>query len=205
MKTILRKISDLFKGETTPSKSKEDENKEIISVYKLIKKSVSDYDEPNYELAKKVFLDFNDFNLRNNENGLTAYLGFIPKSLLPYPKNYIKCAYYIFLEKLKKENNLKMFENVQEIGVQLFYEYPDYEKYKKNLKKKKWMDDALKDLNQRETFKELYGVYEVSEEDYNSSPSSIDCTDEKLIHDFGVLPEIEKDVDVSEIMEENKK
>ena len=71
-----------------------------------------DYNEPNYELAKKVFLDFNDFNLRNIENGLAIYLGFIPKSLLPYPKNYIKCAYYIFLDKLKKENNLKMFSYI---------------------------------------------------------------------------------------------
>ncbi|MCX6742857.1 MAG: hypothetical protein NT116_01325 [Candidatus Parcubacteria bacterium] len=205
METIFKKISNLFKGDTPPPKSKEAENEEIISAYNLIKRAVSDYDEPNYELAKKVFLDFNDFNLRNNENGLTIYLGFIPKSLLPYPKNYIKCAYYIFLEKLKKENNIKMFKNVQEIGISLFLEYPDYEKYKKNLKKKKWIDDTLKDLNPRETFKKLYGVYEISEEDYNSSPSSIDSTDEKLIHDFGVLPEIEEDVDVSEIIEKNKK
>ncbi len=175
-------------------------NEEVISTYNLIKTTV-----PNYDLATKVFLDFNAFNLRNNENGLSTYLGFIPKSLLPYPKNYIKCAYYIFLEKLKKENNVEMFKMVQEIGVSLFYEYPDYEKYKRNLKKKKWYDDNLRDLNQRDIFKKLYGVYEVSEEDYNSSPSAIDCTDEKLIHDFGVLPEIEEDIDMSDEFEKNSK
>jgi len=204
MKTIFKKILNLFKGDVPLPKSKEAENEEIIFAYNLIKKGVPDYDEPNHELARKIFLDFNDFNLRNNENELTAYLKFIPKSLLPYPKNYIKCAYYIFLEKLKKENNIKMLKNVREIGSSLFYEYPDYEKYRKNLKEKKWIDDSLKGLNPREAFKKLYGVYEISEEDYNSSPSSIDSTDKKLIHDFGVLPEIEEDIDVSEIIEKNK-
>lgn len=214
MKVIFNKIIGLFKNDASAPRSKDDENEEIISAYNLIKRSVPDYNEPNYELAKNVFLDFNDFNLRNIENGLTIYLGFIPKSLLPYPKNYIKCAYYIFLEKLKKENNLKMFRNVQEVGINLFINYPDYGKYKESLigkntngNGKKWMDDTLKDMipNPRESFKKLYGVYEVSEEDYNSSPSSIDSTDEKLIHDFGVLPEIEEDVDVSEIIEKDKK
>ncbi len=204
MKTILKKISNIFKDDTPTPKSKEDENEEIISAYNILKSSVSDYDEPNYNLARKVFLDFNDFNLRNNENGLRMYLRFIPKSLLPYPKNYIKCAYYILLEELKKENNIKMLNNVQEIGASLFFYYPDYKKYKKNLKDKKFIEDALKDLNPRETFKKLYGVYEVSEEDYNSSTSSIDSTDEKLIHDFGFLPEIEEDVDMGEIIEKNK-
>jgi hypothetical protein len=214
MKTIFEKIINLFRNDAPTSKSEKNENEEMISVYNLIKRSVPDYNEPNYELAKKVFLDFNDFNLRNIENGLMIYLGFIPKSLLPYPKNYIKCAYYIFLEKLKKESNFKMFKNVQEVGCNLFYSYPDYEKYKENLigkntngNGKKWIDDAMKDTipNPRESFKRLYGVYEVSEEDYNSSPSSIDSADKKLIHDFGVLPEIEEDVDVSEIMKENNK
>ncbi len=214
MKTIFKKISDLFKSNTPPPKSKEAENEEIISSYNLLKRADPDYDEPNYELAKKVFLDFNDFNLRNIENGLIIYLKFIPKSLLPYPKNYIKCAYYIFLEKLKKENDLEMFKNVQKIGYNLFYNYPDYKKYKNNLigkdankNGKKWMDSALNDIspNPRESFKKLYGVYEVSEEDYNSSTSAIDSTDEKLIHDFGVLPKIEEDVNMSEIIEKNKK
>lgn len=214
MKTIFKKISDFFKKDEPTPKSKEDENEEIISAYNQIKTSVPEYNEPNYDLARKVFLDFNDFNLRNNENGLTMYLKFIPKSLLPYPKNYIKCAYYIFLEKLKKENNLRMFKNAQEIGASLFYYYPDYKKYKENLvgkntngNGKKYIDEVFKDMipNQRETFKKLYGVYEVSEEDYNSSPNSIDCTDEKLIHDFGVLPDIEEDVDVGEIMKNKMK
>lgn len=214
MKTIVKKIIDLFKNDAPTPKSNEDENEEIISAYNLIKRSVPDYNEPNYELARKVFLDFNDFNLRNIENGLMIYLRFIPKSLLPYPKNYIKCAYYIFLEKLKKESNLKMFNDVQRTGSWLFNSYPDYKKYKENLtgkntngNGKKWIDDALKDTipNPRESFKKLYGVYEVSEEDYSSSPSSIDSTDEKLIHDFGVLPKIEEDVDMSEIIKKNKK
>lgn len=213
MKTIFKKITNLFKNTAPTPKFREDENEEIILAFNKLIKAIPDYDEPNYELAKKVFLDFNNFNLRNNENGLRIYLNFVPKSLLPYPKNYIKCAYYIFLEKLKKENNLKMFKAVKEVGVSLFYEYPDYEKYKENLtgkntngNGKKWVDNALKDIspNPRETFKKLFGVYEVSEEDYNSSPSSIDSSDEKIIHDFGVLPEIEEDVDMSEMLKKNK-
>jgi DNA-binding FrmR family transcriptional regulator len=100
----------------------------------------------------------------------------------------------------------KMFNLIQEVGTTLFLNYPDYDKYKENLKRKKWTDNVLKDINPnpRESFKKLYGVYEVSEEDYNSSPSSVDSTDEKLIHDFGVLPGIEKDVDMSGMFKSNK-
>jgi len=195
------------KDEISPLTSKETENEELIYAYNLLREKDPVYNKPNYELAKKVFLDFNEFNLRNTENGLMMYLKFIPKSLLPYPKNYIKCAYYIFLEKLEKENNIRMFKNVQRIGTWLFNAYPDYKKYKGNItgkntnvNGKKWLDDALKDSNPKESFKKIYGVYEISEEDYNNSTSSIDSTDEKLIHDFGVLPEIEEDVDVSEVM-----
>lgn len=211
---IFEKIIRASKGDTPPPRSKEAENEDIIFVYNRLRRDIPDFNEPNYELAKKVFLDFNDFNLRNNENGLTMYLNFIPKSLLPYPKNYIKCAYYIFLEQLKKEDNLEIFRNVQEIGVSLFLEYPDYKRYKENLigkytngNGKKWIDDVFKDTipNPRETFKKLYGVYEISEEDYNSSPSSIDSTRKKLIRDFGILPEIEEDVDMGEMMEKNRK
>jgi len=191
-------------------------NDEIISLYHKMRYSLMiPADEPNYELAKKVFLEFNNFNLKNLENDLIMYLDFIPKSLLPYPKNYIKCAYYIFLDKLKKDKNLKMFNNAQEIGTQLFCHYPDYKKYKENLigkytngNGKKWVDTAVykdRNSNPRETFKKLYGVYEISEEDYNSSPSSIDSTEETLLYDFGVLPEIEEDVDVGKIMKESKK
>lgn len=195
------------KDEKSPLTFKE--NEELIYAYNLLREKDPVCNKPNYELAKKVFLDFNEFNLRNTENGLMMYLKFIPKSLLPYPKNYIKCAYYIFLEKLEKENDIRMFKNVQHIGTWLFNAYPDYKKYKENItgkntngNGKKWMDDALKDSvsNPRESFKKIYGVYEISEEDYNNSTSSIDSTDEKLIHDFGVLPEIEEDVDVSEVM-----
>lgn len=204
MNSIFKKILGIFKESTPLQKSKEEENEEIISIYNQMRVAVPSYDEPNYTLAEKVFLEFNDFNLRNNENGLRIYFNFIPKSLLPYPKNYIKCAYYIFLERLKKEENPKMFRNVQEVGAYLFTGYPDYKKYKENVtgkntngNGKKWIDDALKNAspNPRESFKKLYGVYEVSEEDYYSSPSSVDSTDEQLIHDFGFLPEIEKDLD----------
>lgn len=183
------------------------ENEEIISAYNLLKKAVPDYNEPNFDLAEKVFLDFNDFFLLNSKNGLPIiYLQFIPKSLLPYPKNYIKCAYYIFLEKLKKENNIELFKIVQNIGQFLFsrHWYPDYEEYKKNLNNKKFVDDNLKDLNPREIFKKLYGVYGLSEEDYYSSPSSVDSTNEKLIHDFGVLPKIEEDVDWGNLKKNTK-
>lgn len=182
------------------TKYKKADNEEIIFAYNQLKKASPVYNEPNYELAKKVFLDFNDFNLINNESGLTGYLQFIPKSLLPYPKNYIKCAYYIYLDLLKKERKLELFNNVREIGTSLFFEYPDYERYSKNLKDKKFYDEAQNDMNPREQFKKLYGVYEVSEKEYNSSPNSIDVSNEELIHDFGCLPEIEEDVDIVELM-----
>ena len=185
----------------SPESESKSENDEIIDIYHKMKDSwgLNPNNEPNYELAKKVFLDFNDFNLINNENNLTMYLDYVPKSLLPYPKNYIKCAYYIFLEYLIKEGDDKMARNVQEIGFSLFANYPDYTQYKKNLKRKKQLDkmDGLEHF--RETFKKLYGVYEVSEEDYNSSSTALDVSDEKLVHDFGVLPEIESDVDWSKI------
>lgn len=206
METIFKKIIDLFKNDIPIPKSLEDENEEIISAYNLIKRSVPDYNEPNYELAKKVFLDFNDFNQKNLDIH-PMYLKFIPKSLLPYSKNYIKCAYYIFLESLKKEKNLKMFKAVQNVCTSLFCYYPDWEKYQENLKHKAMFDDVVfKDGNPfngripREEFKKLYGAYQISKEDYDNSPSSIDVINEKLIYDFGILPEIEEDVDVSEII-----
>lgn len=204
MNSTIKKILGIFKESAPLQKSKEAENEEIISIYNQMRMAVPSYDEPNYTLATKVFLEFNSFHLKNVENKLLFYTQFIPKSLLPYPKNYIKCAYYIFLERMKKEKNLKMFKNVQGVGQHLFLGYPDYDRYKENLEKKKSLDDIyfvspiFKDKNPREQFKKLYGVYEVSEEDYYSSPSSVDSTDEQLIHDFGFLPEIEKDVDMAE-------
>lgn len=201
MDNIFKKISAIFKKDTPSPKSKEEENEGIVSAYNLLRRAVADYNEPNYELAQKVFCEFADFNLKNINEINQIYLQYIPASLLPYPKNYIKCAYYIFSEKAKKDKSLKLFNVIQEVGVLLFSCYPDYDNYKKELKKKKITDDALKDINPnpREQFKKLYGVYEVSEEDYNSSPSSVDSTDERLIHDFGFLPEIEKDIDWDEI------
>jgi hypothetical protein len=207
MKTILKKISNLFKNDKPSQKSKEAVNEEIISIYNRIKAAVPDYDEPNYTLAEKIFREFNDFNLKNLNEINLVYHRYIPKSLLPYPKNYIKCAYYIYLEQAKKGKDLKLFNSIQEVGSNLFLNYPDYDKYKENLKKKKWMDDALKEINPnpKEQFKKLYGVYEISEEDYNNSPSSVDSTDEKLIHDFGFLPEIEEDVGWDKTLRDGEK
>jgi hypothetical protein len=95
-----------------------------------------------------------------------------------------------------------MFNAAQSVGSSLFIDYPDYEKYQENLKYKAMYDDVVfKDGNPfngripREEFKKLYGTYQILKEEYDNSPSSIDATNEKLIHDFGVLPEIEEDVD----------
>ncbi len=211
-------MSNLFRSfwNTTKSDSsvlaevKDYSNTEIIDIYNKMKGewALISSDEPNYELARKVFLDFNDFNQKNLSIHL-MYLKFIPKSLLPYPKNYIKCAYYIFLQSLKKDGDLKNFNNVQEVGSALFLSYPDYEKYTENLKDKAYYDDLIfKDGNPfngcvpREEFKKLYGVYQISKEEYDNSPNSVDATKEKLIHDFGVLPEIEEDVDLARSMKD---
>lgn len=198
MSRLFNVIAKIFNDNSITKKESNDfSDEEIIETYNKMKElGVIPNNEPNYELAKKVFLDFNDFNLVNTENKLTIYLDYIPKSLLPYPKNYIKYAYYLFLEKLEKEGNEEMRKNVESIGILLFTGYPDYEKYKKNLPKKKVIDEALKDLKIRETFKRIYGVYEVSEEDYNSSPSSTDVTKERLYNDFGVLLKIEDDIEM---------
>ena len=40
--------------------SEKNSNEEIISAYNRIKEAVPSYDEPNYTLAKKVFLEFSD-------------------------------------------------------------------------------------------------------------------------------------------------
>ncbi len=179
------------------------DNSDIINIYHKMKGewNLIPANEPNYELARKVFFDFNDFNQKNLDIHL-MYLGFTPKSLLPYPKNYIKCAYYIFLDFLKKEKDLKLFNATQSVGTSLFFYYPDFEKYQENLKHKSMYDDMVfKDWvpSPRESFKKLYGVYQISKEEYDNSPNSIDATEEKLIYDFGILPEIEEDVDLSNI------
>lgn len=210
MKPILKKISDIFKDNVPPVKSKDDENEEIISAYNLVKRAVPDYNEPNYELAKKVFLEFNDFNLKKVNEIKNIFISRnVPKSLLPYPKNYIKCAYYIFLENAKKEKNLELFKTIDEVGSTLFYQYPDYKNYKEGIIRNKEMEELNENLKKtfkegRESFKKIYGVYEISEDDYNNSPNSIDSTNEKLIYDFGVLPKIEEDVDYSKIKHETK-
>lgn len=212
MKNLFKKIWTRLNNISEPSDSKDFSNEGIIDIYNKMKGewNLIPADEPNYELARKVFLDFNEFNQKNLDIHL-MYFGFIPKSLLPYPKNYIKCAYYIFLESLKKSQDLKMFKAAQEVGISLFTSYPNWEKYQENLKHKAMYDDVVfKDGNPfngripREEFKKLYGTYQISKEEYDNSPSSTDATNEKLIHDFGILPEIEEDVDFSKIFEEKE-
>lgn len=201
---LLNKILSFFIIDKNVSKlSKEQENRRIICAYNILKEYNSSC-EPNYELAEKVFREFNRFNLKNIDEIGVCYEDYIPKSLLPYPKNYIKCAWYIYQDCLAKNKEVHQLRVIQEVGTFLFMGYPDYNQYKKNLKSKKTIDDAIKlhqNIDLRENFKRLYGCYEISEEDYNSSPNSVDCTDEKLIHDFGFLPEIEEDTDISEISE----
>ena len=205
-------MNGLKKNDDESPELKDYSNTDLIKIYNQMRKEwkLIPADEPNYELARKVFLDFNNFNQKNLDIH-PMYLKFIPKSLLPYPKNYIKCAYYIFLDLLKKEKNLKIFNATQEIGLSLFYGYPDWKKYQENLKHKAMYDDVVfKDGNPfngrspREEFKKLYGAYQISKEEYDNSPNSTDATNEKLIHDFGVLPEIEEDVDFEKNLKEKK-
>jgi len=202
MKKFLKKISNRVKNNASDtSEPKDYANTEIISIYNKMKKEwkLTSENEPNYALAEKVFLDFNDFNQKNLAIH-EMYLKFIPKSLLPYPKNYIKCAYYIYLEQLKKARKPELFKAAQTVAASLFYEYPNWQKYQENLKNKAMYDDVVfKDSNLREKFKELYGSYQISKKEYDASPSSIDATKEKLIHDFGVVPEIEEDVDFDSV------
>ena len=115
-------------------------------------------------------------------------------------------------DSLDYQKNLKMLKALQVISSHLFLYYPDWEKYQENLKHKAMYDDVVfKDgnpfngCNPREEFKKLYGFYQISKEEYDNSPSSVNATNEKLIHDFGVLPEIEEDVDMSEVIEKTNK
>jgi hypothetical protein len=60
---IFKKTLDIFKEDIPQSKSREEENQEIINIYKMMQSS--GYNEPNYALAEKVFREYNDFNLKN--------------------------------------------------------------------------------------------------------------------------------------------
>ena len=203
----MKKFLKTFSKKSKSEEPKDYSNAEIIDIYNKMKGEwdIATADEPNYTLAEKVFLDFNDFN-QKNLNLHPMYLKFVPQSLLPYPKNYIKCAYYIYLEKLKNEKKSELFQAAQTVATSLFYDYPSWEKYQKNLSNKAMYDDVvfeegdpLSGRSPREEFKKLYGSYQISKREYDSSPSSKDATDEKMIHDFGYLPEIEEDVGCDEI------
>lgn len=169
----------------------------LIEAYNNLKKNSPNYSEPNYALAEKVFQEFNTFNLKLSEASVMDM--FVPRSLLPYPKNYIKCAYYIYIDLFEKQNNIRGIELIKTIGLGLWTGYPEFSKYKENLAQ----NSTLYDM-QKENFKSLFGVYEISEQEYYSSPSSRENTDRELIHDFGYLPQIEEDINLDSIFNQTK-
>lgn len=208
MNTVFKNFFGSFKKHT--AKTEDFENQQIISTYHQIKRAVPNYNEPNYLLAEKVFLEFNEFNLKNiNEISNVFFLIDIPKSLLPYPKNYIKCAYYVYSDFAEKNGNTELFKVIQEVGFNLFYYYPDYPNYKKKLESREEIygqgegsdfEEIRRVLKKgKEDFKKLYGDYEISEENYYNSPNSADSTNERIIHDFGILPEIEEDIVIENV------
>jgi hypothetical protein len=214
MSDFFKKIANIFLDDSN-KETPQQRNASLISAYRTIKRAIPDFDEPNYSLAREVFHDFNEFNLKNIELIKNYYVSYnIPQSLLPYPKNYIKCAYYIYLEDLKRKGEDKLVSAAENVAVSLFFGYPDYKNYKKGLKRleeamtaKKWgldedewaRDELKKSLdNAVKAFKDMYGVYEISETDYYESLSSTDASEDKIIHDFGFLPKIEPDVTFDE-------
>jgi hypothetical protein len=85
MKDFLKKIQDRLRVGASEQSTPEDfSNKEIIEIYNRMRGdwNLVPMNEPNYSLARKVFFDFNDFNLKNLSIHF-MYLKFIPKSLLP--------------------------------------------------------------------------------------------------------------------------
>ena len=168
----------------------------LIETYNNLRKSDPNYTEPNYALAVKVFQEFNAFYMKLSAASVMDT--FVPRSLLPYPKNYIKCAYYLYFDLFEKRNDTRGTELVKTIGFGLWTGYPDFKNYKKNISEQTKLYEYQKD-----NFKSLFGVYEISEQDYNNSPSSKDSTDEDLIRDFGYLPEIEDDIDVSSLINQS--
>lgn len=195
---MLKKVlQNIFGSNKNPSEKPDYDNTALIQAYRLAKNSSLSYDEPNYALAEKVFKDFNNVQLKITESGLLPT--YIPMSVLPYPKKYIKAAYYIYFELAAKNKNERVVKLIEEVGFLLFAGYVAYGEYKKQLQTAHNIYPSFS-----ETFKNLFGVYEVSEEDYKQSVGAQDCTDEKIIHDFGYLPNIEEDVDFRNVTQEGK-
>lgn len=88
----------------------------MIDGYKKYCELNPDYTEPNIILAEKVFNDFNAFSLKLADAKVSAKI--VPKSLLPYPKNYIKAACYIFAEHFHDDD--KTFNLINEVAATLF-------------------------------------------------------------------------------------
>ncbi len=181
------------------------DNSDLIKAYNLIKESVPEYKEPNYALAEKVFKDFNSFQLKlfNEHLPLHPLMTLVPMSLLPYPKKYIKAAYYLYID-LANQNAPDMVQNIQELGFWLFNGYPSYEKYIAKIESI-GKSDPTGGILIREKFEKLFGSKEISKEDYLAGTGSQDCSDEKIEYDFGYLPDIEEDVDFEKISKEVQK
>lgn len=180
------------------------DNSALIKAYSLIKASVPEYKEPNYALAEKVFQDFNSFQLKltTEQAGPHLLQNLVPMSLLPYPKKYIKAAYYLYID-LANQKAPDMVRNIQELGFFLFSSYPNYEKYIDRLETVRKVDESGVVIIQ-EIFEKLFGTKEISREEYFSGAGSQECSDEKILHDFGYLPNIEEDFDVEDILKKVK-
>ncbi len=174
------------------------DNSDLIKAYNLIKESVPEYKEPNYALAEKVFQDFNSFQLKLTREQAGPHLlpNLIPMSLLPYPKKYIKAAYYLYID-LANQKAPDMVRNIQELGFFLFSSYPNYEKYIDRLGTVRKVDEPGVAIIQ-EIFEKLFGTKEISREEYFLGAGSQECSDEKIKYDFGCLPDIEEDINLGE-------
>lgn len=180
------------------------DNSALIKAFNQIKTLDPEYEEPNYPLAEKVFQDFNSFQLKLSKEQTGPHLlqNLVPMSLLPYPKKYIKVAYYLYID-LANQKAPDMVRNIQELGFFLFSSYPNYEKYIDRLETVQKVDESGLAIIQ-EKFEKLFGTKEISKEEYFAGAGSQECSDEKITHDFGFLPNIEEDFDVEDVLKEAK-
>ncbi len=195
----------LFKKKITHNEAANQfDNSNLIYAYNQIKELSPESREPNYALAEKVFQDFNSFQLKLTREQVGPHLlpNLVPMSLLPYPKKYIKAAYYLYID-LANQKAPDMVRNIQELGFFLFSSYPNYEKYIDRLETVRKVDKSGVAIIQ-EKFEKLFGTTEISREEYFAGAGSQECSDEKITHDFGCLPNIEEDFDVEDILKEAK-